>query len=186
MREILDHYRIVLKPSGPGVLRGACPLPTHSSTSCEASFIVNISKNVWVCHSQSCVHARRGAVGGNILDFVCLMESCSLRMAGLLVQGWSQPAECKHRALPDYRPQTNVTPNPELSFQLCPIQSDHPYLEQRGIDALIADRFGIGFYIGTGIMSGRAVIPIHNQRGALVAYAGRAVDNIQPRYASRE
>ncbi|MDQ2844061.1 MAG: toprim domain-containing protein [Acidobacteriota bacterium] len=110
------------------------------------------------------------------------MESCSLRIAGLLIQAWSQPAERKHRALPDYRSKTNITPNPELSFQLCPIQSDHPYLKQPGIDALIADRFGIGFYIGTGIMSGRVVIPIHNHRGALVAYAGRAVDNREPRY----
>jgi len=180
--EVLDHYRIVLKPSGPGVLRGACPLPTHSSTSCEASFMVNVNKNVWVCHSQSCVHARRGAMGGNILDFVCLMESCSLRMAGLLIQAWTQPGEGKHRALPNYTSERIITPNRELSFQLCPIQSDHPYLKQRGIDAPIADWFGIGFYVGTGIMSGRVVIPIHNHCGALVAYAGRAVDNIKPRY----
>ena len=66
--EVLDHYRIVLKPSGPGSLRGCCPLPLHSSTSPEASFMVNVSKSVWACHSQSCIHARHGATGGNILD----------------------------------------------------------------------------------------------------------------------
>src|ERR1051325_9302875 len=31
-------------------------------------------------------------------------------------------------------------------------------------------------------MFGRVVIPIHNQAGELVAYAGRAVDNSEPRY----
>jgi DNA primase len=31
-------------------------------------------------------------------------------------------------------------------------------------------------------MSGRIVIPIHNQHGELVAYAGRAIDGSEPRY----
>ena len=31
-------------------------------------------------------------------------------------------------------------------------------------------------------MSGRVVIPIHNERGELVAYAGRAIDGSEPRY----
>ena len=31
-------------------------------------------------------------------------------------------------------------------------------------------------------MSGRIVIPIHNERGELVAYAGRSIDGSEPRY----
>jgi DNA primase len=31
-------------------------------------------------------------------------------------------------------------------------------------------------------MSGRVLIPIHNERGELVAYAGRAIDDTEPRY----
>ena len=31
-------------------------------------------------------------------------------------------------------------------------------------------------------MSGRVVIPIHNQDGELVAYAGRSIDGAEPRY----
>ncbi len=31
-------------------------------------------------------------------------------------------------------------------------------------------------------MNGRVVIPIHNERGELVAYAGRAIDGSEPRY----
>ena len=31
-------------------------------------------------------------------------------------------------------------------------------------------------------MNGRIVIPIHNERGELLAYAGRSIDNSEPRY----
>ena len=37
-------------------------------------------------------------------------------------------------------------------------------------------------YRGPGLMSGRVVIPIHDERGRWVAYAGRAVDGRKPRY----
>jgi Toprim-like/DNA primase catalytic core, N-terminal domain len=179
--EVLEHYGIVLKLSGGGTLRGACPLPTHSSDLSEASFIADGRKNVWACHSQSCVAARRGAIGGNILDFVCVMEACSLRTAGLLIQRWSHPV---HPKRPMHAPTPNPVgrANPELTFRLTSIQSKHPYLQQRGVDAALADRFGIGFYPGRGIMCGRIVIPVHNERGRLVAYAGRAVDRTNPRY----
>ena len=52
----------------------------------------------------------------------------------------------------------------------------------RGISKEQAELFGIGFYSGKGSMSGRVVIPIHNERGELVAYAGRAIDDSEPRY----
>jgi DNA primase len=179
--DILDHYGIVLKPSGPGALRGACPLPTHSSTSCESSFMVNLDKNVWVCHSQSCIGARCGALGGNILDFVCWMEGCSLRMAGLFLQSLCPPGN-GNRLIMNHRKANAATLNRELSFQLRPLQSDHAYLKQRGIDSVLADQFGIGFYAGAGIMSGRVVIRIHNQHGSLVGYAGRSINGAKPRY----
>jgi hypothetical protein len=37
------------------------------------------------------VAARQGVIGGNILDFVCVMEACSLRNAALLIHRWSHP-----------------------------------------------------------------------------------------------
>ena len=181
IEQVLEHYAIALKPSGPNVLRGACPLPTHSSDSSEMSFMADRRKNVWVCHSQSCVGARQGALGGNILDFVCVMEACSLRTAGLLIQRWSHAVQ-HDRRMHDPRPEPVGTANPELTFRLTSITSEHPYLQQRGIDSAIADRFGIWFYSGRGTMCGRIVIPVHNERGGLVAYAGRAVNRSNPRY----
>jgi DNA primase len=58
----------------------------------------------------------------------------------------------------------------------------HPYLEQRGIQWPTAARFGVGYYAGSGFLRGRMVFPIHNERGELVAYAGRTMDGREPRY----
>src|SRR5260370_20415490 len=72
--------------------------------------------------------------------------------------------------------------NKPLTFQLKSIDHEHAYLKARGITAETADTFGVGFFSGRGSMSGRVVIPIHNEKGELVAYAGRVVDSSEPRY----
>jgi DNA primase catalytic core len=74
-------------------------------------------------------------------------------------------------------------PNKPLTFELKRVDGSHPYLEARGITKETATIFGVGFFPGKGLMSGRIVIPIHNAHGELVTYAGRALDdNADPRY----
>ena len=46
----------------------------------------------------------------------------------------------------------------------------------------IARTFGIGYFSGRGTMKDRIVFEIGNQQGELVAYAGRAIDDSEPRY----
>jgi len=65
---------------------------------------------------------------------------------------------------------------------LGPVDGGHPYLRQRGIDRQTAECFQAGFYGGVGMMQERLVIAIHNRRGQLVAYAGRAINGRPPRY----
>jgi len=77
---LLDWYGVTLRRVGVYV-RGGCPFTQHSSRESRESFIVNTRQNVWVCHSQSCVAARGGRAGGNVLDFVAVMEHCSLAEA---------------------------------------------------------------------------------------------------------
>jgi len=72
--------------------------------------------------------------------------------------------------------------NKPLNFQLKNVDPVHPYLAGRGITKETAEAFGVGYFSNRGSMSGRVVIPIHNERGELVAYAGRAVDHSEPRY----
>lgn len=52
----------------------------------------------------------------------------------------------------------------------------HPYLAKQGITIETAKHFGAGFFSGPGPMQGRIVIPIHDDEGQLIAYAGHLVD----------
>ena len=45
-----------------------------------------------------------------------------------------------------------------------------------------AAHFGVGYYAGPGLMHGRVVIPIHDDRGQLLAYAGRSIHEAHPKY----
>jgi DNA primase len=69
----------------------------------------------------------------------------------------------------------------EFSVPMLPntLNAKHPYLRSRGIKEETAREFGVGFFSGKGSMSGRVVIPISNERGELVAYAGRSIDNTE-------
>ena len=66
-------------------------------------------------------------------------------------------------------PESKVNPVLDLKLKL---DHEHPFLAERGITPEVAEAFGIGF-ADRGIMKDRIAIPIHNERGELVAYAGR-------------
>jgi len=196
MKDVLDHYKIELRQVSNISLRGKCPLPTHSSGNSTQSFNVNTEKNVWACQSSSCVEARDGRKGGNVLDFVSVMENCSVRDAALRLQNWflvpTPPAGQQEKKKTEIKetPEQRAEKNPDvieevnapLAFVLKGIDSTHPYLKERGIEEETAKHFGVGFFPGRGSMAGRLVIPIANERGELVAYAGRAIDQSEPKY----
>jgi len=181
---VLAHYRVRLKRVRKDYLRGLCPLPTHGSEQSRESFGVDTGRNVWACHSASCCQARNGKVGGNILDLVACMEVCSIREAALRLRGWSDTS--RETGLPDQlvskgkRAGCRQEELPKLPFTLR--LRWHPYLEQRGIQRQTAAWFGAGYYEGSGFLRERMVFPIHDERGELVAYAGRVMDDREPRY----
>jgi DNA primase len=190
-------YGVMLRRVNGGYLRGRCPLPTHRSKRSNQTFIVNTDKNAWACHSDSCAVARGGRIGGNVLDFVAEMESCSLRHAALRLQEWFVVTTKSPTALTPTHPQnipsttgTSCAPelltgeirNKPLPFTLKGIDYSHPYLVDRGITEETAKHFGIGFCPGNGCMQGRIVVPIHNEDEVLVAYAGRALAQSEPKY----
>jgi DNA primase len=179
MQMLLDRYQVNwLRKSGKE-LRGRCPI--HKGDGQDA-FHVNLAKNAFNCFS---CQAR-----GNVLDFVAAMEQCSVRDAGLKLKEWfsisSEPAAAPTKAKPAAGSggvgEQATAGNKPLAFQLKGVDPNHPYLAERGISRETAETFGIGFFAGKGSMSGRVVIPIHNQRGELVAYAGRSIDGSEPRY----
>ena len=184
IQQVLDHYRVRLKRVRKDYLRGPCPLPTHGSQQSRESFGVDTGRKVRACHSASCCQARHGKVGGNILDLVACMEACSIREAALRLRSWSDVS--RETGLPDplvskgKRAGRSQEELPKLPFTLR--LQWHPYLEQRGIQRQTAAWFGAGYYGGSGFLRGRMVFPIHDERGELVAYAGRVMDGREPRY----
>ena len=166
----------------PRVFARTRPLPTHSSKDSTLSFSINTARNVWACHSQSCIAKRGGVIGGNVLDFVAVMERCTIRNAGLLLKrSYGVAGPPRHGEDGAIGP-TVVAGNRVLGFRLFGVDPSHAYLAGRGISVATARLFGIGYYSGRGFLSGRVVIPIQNQDGDLIAYAGRAVDGQQPKY----
>jgi DNA primase len=183
---VLQRYGIGgLKKHGVE-LRGRCPI--HQSEGSE-SFHINTEKNAFHCFSCK--------AKGNVLDFVAAMEKCTVRDAGLKLQDWFGLAVAGngHSKTPagttaqetlqqpvEKRASSPEGPNKPLGFLLKGIDYSYAYLASRGISRETAETFDVGFFSGKGSMSGRVVIPIHNESGELVAYAGRAIDDSEPRY----
>jgi DNA primase len=180
LEAVLRHYQV------PGLrrrrqLEGCCPI--HRGTRND-SFRASLSQNVFHCFACQ--------AGGDVLNFVAAMEKCSIREAALRLQQWfgvGEPgsgAASLHLAPGSAQKVELVREkeggNPRLHFALARVDHDHPHLRQRGIDRATAVAFGVGFYAGAGLMSGRIVLPIHNEGGTLVAYAGRALDGRLPKY----
>jgi DNA primase len=178
---VLSRYGIKLRTNGKE-LRGRCPI--HRGEGDEA-FHASPDKNAFHCFSCG--------AKGNVLDFVAAMESCSVREAALKIADWfsvtpemrataEQPEEHTQPSLATNRGGESDEPNKPLGFRLKGIEHDHAYLRERGIDPETAEYFGVGYYSGNGSMRGRVVIPIENERGELVAYAGRCIDGSEPKY----
>jgi DNA primase len=172
LESVLRHYRVDLRRSGKDQYRGRCPI--HRGEGRDA-FHANMARNVFHCFACG--------AGGTVLDFIAAMERCSLYEAAERLKemtnssGQSRPTS-NEKELVTERRKVSLP----LTFALRGIDCTHPYLAERGISKETALTFGVGFYKGPGLMHRRLVIPIHNAAGELIAYCGRSVDQIQPRY----
>jgi DNA primase len=190
MRDLLMHYGLmqgaVEKQTKHGVeIRLRCPFHEDSTPS------LSIHAGTGKFHCFGC-HAK----GGDILDFVVIKEAIGAgdrtqnrRRAALLIQDWFglasnvTPAPETSAAADTVAPIEAVTPpkeepeervNPPLTFTFKHLDTRHPYLTQeRGLVEATIETFGLGYHAGKGMMHHRVVIPIHNEQGELVAYAGR-------------
>jgi DNA primase len=180
LEAILRYYRVPNLRRQRDQLQGCCPI--HGGQR-DDSFRASLSKNAFHCFACQ--------AHGNVMDFVAAMEKCSLREAAFKLQRWfkleqrfgpSVALRCWAAKEGKLVREKEGNPNPPLPFALTGVDHSSPYLIHRGVDRATAIEFGIGFYAGPGLMSGRVVIPIHNWRGQLVAYAGRGVDGRIPKY----
>jgi len=180
LEAVLRHYQVPGLRKRGHQLVGRCPIHRGQR---DDSFRASLSKNAFHCFACQ--------AGGNVLDFVAAMEKCSIRQAALWLQGWfsvgapgeGSPLDSARRSLRKGElVREKERRNPPLPFVLTGVDHSHPYLVERGIDPATAVEFGVGFYAGSGLLSGRVVIPIANARGQTVAYAGRALDDSLPKY----
>jgi DNA primase len=187
MEQVLRHYGVLgaFKRTG-NRLSGPCPIHNGSN---PTQFRVDTEKNLWHCFSDC-------KSGGNVLDFIAKKEDISIHDAALKACEWfnipldkiSSEASAKESDKPSEtlkRPKAKPpspsapkpeddAPNPPLKFRLEKLDRSHPYFTERGISHEAVIDFGLGYFTGEkGLMVGRIVIPIHNSKGELVAYAGR-------------
>lgn len=160
-----------LKPDGDKLV-GPCPV--HNGDSPRA-FHADLKKNIWHCFS-------RCQRGGNVLDLVSLKDGISIREAGLKLQerylGGDPPPSRAGPPAPIAAPpaaQDVEKPehrNPAIDIEL-KLRGDHPHLtDVRKLTTETTSHFGVGF-CSHGTLRGAIAIPIHDETGALVAYAGR-------------
>ncbi len=180
MLQVLDHYGLTERfQRKADSLSGACPL--HKGEN-PTQFRISVSKNCWNCFGD----CKRG---GNVLDFVSLMDGVSVREAAIRMTDWfdlkfdrsgkkdspkdeSKPPPAKE-ATPQESSEAPATgPNKPLGFELRNLDPAHPYLAERGLCGDTIAEFGLGC-CNNGSMKGRVVVPIHNVDGKLVAYVGR-------------
>ncbi|MFA4973006.1 MAG: toprim domain-containing protein [bacterium] len=192
---IFRFYKIdTLKRVG-NKLTGPCPV--HGGDS-PTAFRADLDKNVWYCFTK----CRKG---GNQIDFVAAKENITVRDAALKLQAFflgngpdktstgppssgstppapPSPVPASPPATPTTKPTDELPPqeNPPLNMTL-DLKSDHPHLiEERKLKLETTQLFGVG-YCSRGIMRGTIAIPIHDDEGHLVAYAGRRLKPVDIR-----
>ena len=192
IEQILEQLelRSSFRPYGnQGEIRSTCPIH-HGDNDDE--FSVNPAKNAWTCFGACRADAQIKS-GGNHLDLVAAIEGVSIHEAAHLVNQWfdlslekklgnrsgkskqkttGKPSASPPDAEGDGHSDTQVGVNQPLGFRLQKLDTDHPYLAERGISSDTIEEFGLGV-CSKGFMSDRLVIPIENIDGELVAYLGR-------------
>jgi DNA primase len=192
---VAAHYN--LKLEGKGDQRSAlCCFHDEDTPSLK----IHLGKKIFHCFGCD--------AKGNVLDFVTLKEGgkpdnpkqlregafklaeiCGIDASGTAKRGESEskPAPAKVTApkpepkLPTAKPAPLPNPsrgNKPLSFEL-KLDPQHAYLAER-VSKEAIETFGLGF-CSRGIMKGRIAIPIHNEKGELIAYAGRWAEEELPK-----
>lgn len=139
LKDVSDGYGVKLKPMGDELV-GPCPLHRGDN---PTAFHLNPRKNRWACFTRCGF--------GDVIDFVSLIEPCSLREAAeILVKRYSL-----------YEEDTSI----------------HPFLAQKMFDKKILDTFGVR-YQKNGSWRGMITIPLHDEEGGFLGYLGRRLEHL--------
>jgi len=163
IRTVLAHYNLLngLRDYGNRLV-GPCPVHRGDNST---AFHADLEKNLWNCFTRR--H------GGTVIDMIMELEKVTPSQACLIAE----------KLLGENR-NTGMTysqmANRILTFRLN-LEVEHLYLDRRNISMRTREYFGIG-YCSKGMFAGRICIPIHDENGNLVAYAGRSPNGREPKY----
>ena len=159
IEQVLSLLRITAKAHG-SQLRTACPICKNTD---QRSFVVTPAKNLFYCFS--------GCGGGDQLKLVSKMLNCDIKAAAQWISEQTGTAPSGGRTVP---------PEQKAAFQpLTYLEASHEALAGLGVEASTFEAFGAG-YAPKGILRGRLAIPIHDRKGSLLAYCGRALKGENP------
>jgi DNA primase len=177
---VLRHYKVEIKAKGKQH-HSFCPLPKHGGNRNSPSFSAHLEKGIFQCFGCN--------AKGNLLDFAVLMDGgnpdnpADLRKTALGLQttfAVALKAKEGQTKKPEVKPPPQSTGtilvNAKLDFELKTLDYNHPYLRSRKFTDETIEKFGLGF-CSKGYLEGRIAIPLHDQLGRLIGYAGRIVDD---------
>lgn len=175
--KVLQRYGVEIRRKGDQH-QGFCPLPNHEGKKRSPSFSANLKRGIFQCFGCGSK--------GNVLEFAALMEKVdpkdgpAFRAVALKVRQEFCP-ETATKAGPEKKPEEKtpgkpVVVNEPLNFELKGLDPGHPYLPGRGFSMETIIRFGLGF-CSRGMLKDRIAIPLRDNEGKLVGYAGRVVDD---------
>lgn len=178
LKQELDFGRVLrfygVEPKTRGEQHhGFCPLPLHNGKRNSPSFSANLKRGIWQCFGCG--------QHGNILDFAVLMDKGDPKngkdVQATAAKLWNEFLTSFAKAdIHGPSIEEDVRTNMPLDFELKGLNVEHPYLFSRGFTPETIERFGLG-YCTRGLLQGRIAIPIHDNDGNLVGYAGRVVDD---------
>jgi DNA primase len=180
-RQVLQYYKVEVKARGVQH-HGFCPLPSHNGKRNSPSFSAHLEKGIFHCFGCG--------AKGNVLDFAVLMDGGDrenaedVRKTAIALQERFRLKRDSKRPQPEATPPSprasnagTILINARLDFELKTLDYEHPYLRDRKFTDEIINEFGLGF-CSKGYLAGRIAIPLHDQLGRLVGYAGRIVDDV--------
>jgi DNA primase len=178
LEQILRHYSVKILGRGKQCMV-LCPFHMDSQPSCS----VNLERNVFHCFGCD--------AKGSVLDFVARIENISIlasaaRVIDICALRNDHP-HC-HTLAPkgevSRKSRDPARPLQPLPFRL-KLDPAHPYLSARGISPELAAQLGLGYCSSGTALQGWICIPIHDERGVLVAYAGRWASDEIPQGISK-
>ena len=172
--DVLRHYQVQVHIKG-NQHHGPCPLPGHNGSKTAPSFSANLERGIFRCFGCK--------AEGNILDFAALMEGVdptdgkALREVAvdLQKQFCAEGASSRTKRKEEVQKLMPTLVNEPLDFALKGLDSGHGFFKEIGVSVETADFFGAG-YASRGLLAERIAIPLHDEEGKLVGYAGRVVD----------